>query len=138
MPIKSWDELKKIRENALNNTGLRTTGDNPLRTVIAVGMATCGIAAGAKSVMEALFNEIQKAKSEGEHEKSVLDNVSIISTGCFGYCYAEPMVEVRCADKPPVKYGHVTEAIAADIIRKHILEGKLLDDVVFAKEVGSP
>lgn len=127
--MKSWEELKKIREEAASGTNLRTTGENPDRIVLAVGMATCGIAAGARTTMEALFDEVAKAK---------LDNVSIISTGCFGFCYAEPMVEVRMPDQPPIRYGYVDDKLAREIVQKHLLKGQLIDNAIISKEVRRP
>lgn len=124
--LKSLEELKKIREQAKGNTSLRTTGENPDRTVLAVGMATCGIAAGARGVMSALLDEI---------EKNSVQNVSVIATGCLGYCYAEPMVEVREPGKEPLRYANVDDARAREIIRKHIINGELVDNAILGREV---
>lgn len=124
--VKSLDELKKIRERANSGTSLRMTGENPDRIVLAVGMATCGIAAGARSVMTALMDEISEQK---------LDNVSVVATGCLGFCYAEPLVEVRTPGHDPIRYGNVDEAIAKEIIQKHICKGIFLDNNILAKEV---
>ena len=121
--MKSWDELKKIREEAKKNTDMRITGENPDRIVITVGMATCGIAAGARETMNTLINESEALK-----------NVSVIATGCFGYCYLEPVVEVRIPNMPPVKYKHVNSALAKEIIKKHIINGELIDNAVIGLE----
>lgn len=124
--IKSLDELKKLREQAADNTKLRTTGDNPDRIVLAVGMATCGIAAGARDTMNVLLEEINN------HH---LDNVSVVATGCLGFCYAEPLVEVREPDKDPIRYGNVNAERAKEIIEKHIMRGSLLNNAIIGKEV---
>ncbi len=124
--VKSLEELKKIREQAKNNTNLRTTGENPDRTVIAIGMATCGIAAGARKSMSALLDEI---------EKNAVQNVSVVATGCLGYCYAEPLVEIREPGKQPLRYANVDEARAREIIKKHIMNGELVDNAILGREV---
>jgi len=124
--LKSLDELRKIREQATGGTSLRTTGENPDRTVISIGMATCGIAAGARQTMAALLDEI-KTKN--------LDNVSVIATGCLGLCYAEPLVEVREPGKEPIRYGNVDAKLAKEIVDKHIMQGILVDNAIIGKEV---
>lgn len=124
--IKSLEELKKIREEAKNNTLLRTTGDNPDRTVLLVGMATCGIAAGARETMSALLDEIS--------EKN-LNNVSVVGTGCLGYCYAEPIVEVRIPGSEAIRYGNVNAERAKEIIDKHVIQGIFLNDAIIGREV---
>ncbi len=126
--IKSLDELKKLREQANSGTSLRTTGENPDRIVLAVGMATCGIAAGARKTMNTLIEKITEKK---------LDNVSVVATGCLGFCYAEPLVEVRVPGSEPIRYGNVDEKRAAEIIDKHVLQGILIDDAFIGKEVRS-
>jgi len=124
--IKSLDELKAIRDKVKASTDLRVTGENPNRTIISVGMATCGIAAGARPVMNALLEEI-RAKN--------IENVAIVSTGCIGLCYAEPLVEVKEPGKESIRYGNVTVEMAKEIIDKHILQGILLDDAIIGKEI---
>lgn len=123
--LKSLDELKKIRELANQNTGMRVTGENPDRLVLAVGMATCGIAAGARSTLSTLLDMVAEKK---------LDNISVITTGCLGYCYAEPLVEVREPDKEPIRYGKVDPSRAREIIEKHVMQGILLDNAILSKE----
>lgn len=124
--IKSLDELKKIREQSASGTALRTTGENPNHVVLAVGMATCGIAAGARETMQALLDEIAAKE---------LNNVSVVATGCIGMCYAEPIVEVRMPDKDPVRYGKVDKAIAKEIVDKHVMHGELVNNAIIGREV---
>ncbi|MCL2323228.1 MAG: (2Fe-2S) ferredoxin domain-containing protein [Oscillospiraceae bacterium] len=117
--IKSLDELRALKyklksDNALNNI------------VISVGTATCGIAAGAKPVIDALLEEIHAKK---------LKNVSVKSTGCIGFCYAEPLVEINEPGKDPIRYGNVTAEMAKEIIDKHILQGIFLDNAIVGKEI---
>jgi len=86
--LKSWDDLKRFREESQTETSLLKPESE--KTILAVGEATCGIAAGAKKVADALRDEINR---QG------IQNVSVVTTGCLGYCYAEPMVEVRMPGK---------------------------------------
>ena len=125
--LGSWDELKKFREENLADTSLITTESN--KTVLAVGEATCGIAAGAKKVADALREEI---------EKQGVKNVSIVATGCLGYCYAEPIVEVREPGKKSVYYGYVTEKVAQEIVTRHLMKGKIVGKNLLELEVSIP
>ena len=125
--LGSWDELKKYRDENRNYTNLLTPESDKI--ILAVGAATCGIAAGANKVTEALSDEIHK---QG------LTNVSIINTGCMGYCYAEPMVEVREPGKKPIYYGYVTESAAHEIVSGHLVHGKPLTKNIINVEVQIP
>lgn len=124
--LKTLDELRQIREQSQKNTQMRTTGENDDRIVVSVGMATCGIAAGARGVMTALRDAA---------DKNELKNVSVIATGCLGYCYAEPMVVVNMPGGEPVRYANVDAAIAEQIIERHVMNGELVDGAVFGREV---
>ena len=124
--IKSLEELKKIKEQAKSNTELRTTGESPDRIVLKVGMATCGIAAGARTAMTALLDEISKQK---------LENISVIGTGCIGMCYAEPIVEVLIPRQELIRYGHVDDKRAREIISQHVINGTMLDNAIVGREV---
>jgi NADP-reducing hydrogenase subunit HndB len=124
--VKSLDELKKIRERANSATSLRTTGENPDRIVLAVGMATCGIAAGARETMSSLMESIDSNK---------LDNVSVVATGCLGFCYAEPLVEVRVPGHEPIRYGNVDAARAKEIVEILVINGVFLENAIIGKEV---
>ncbi|MDR0287672.1 MAG: NADH-quinone oxidoreductase subunit NuoF [Clostridiales bacterium] len=124
--INSLDELKKLKEQAKANTELRATNQNKDRIVILVGMATCGVAAGAREIMDTLLDEI--------HQNN-LKNVSVVSTGCIGFCYAEPLVEVRMPGKEPVRYANVSEKLAKEIIEKHVMQGSLIDNAVLTRKL---
>jgi len=113
--IKSINGLKEIKEQALKDAG------EAKRALLRVGMATCGIAAGGRAVMDALKDEISKQK---------LKDVSVIPTGCIGMCYAEPIVEVEIPGKGLIRYGNVDEARAREIINKHVIQGALADNVI--------
>lgn len=109
--MKSLDELKKIREEAIKNVEMRNT-DKEVRIV--VGMATCGISAGARPVLSALVEEVSK---RGLH------NVQVVQTGCIGMCTYEPIVEVYAPDKEKITYIHVDAQKARQIIAEHIVNG---------------
>lgn len=117
--MKSLAELEEIRRNTLDQIKMRTNKDG-IRIV--VGMATCGIAAGARPVMNALVEEIGKRK---------LRDVSVTMTGCIGVCRLEPIVEVFNADGTKVTYVKMTPEKAARVIAEHIVNGRVCQDLTF-------
>lgn len=123
MGIKSLDELKKIREESLNKVRLRDhEGDEKGEKIeILVGMATCGIASGARETMNAIVDEVAKEK---------LDNVKVVQVGCVGYCHSEPCVQVNIPGEKPILYGKIDAKKAREIVQKHIKEGKPLEDSI--------
>ena len=125
--LKSWDDLKRFREESQTETSLLKPESE--KTILAVGEATCGIAAGAKKVADALRDEINR---QG------IQNVSVVTTGCLGYCYAEPMVEVRMPGKESVYYGYVTEKAARKIVSGHLVQGEPVIENIFHVEVNTP
>ena len=119
--IKSLADLKKMKDNLKAKVDLREKGDNVESLIrIRVAMATCGIASGAKEVMEYLIQEL---------DNQAIDAV-VTQTGCMGYCYAEPTIEVTVPGKAPVVFGHVDEARAKEIIEKYIKTGELVADII--------
>lgn len=111
--MKSLAELEAIREKMLGRVNLRTEDGEGIRVV--VGMATCGIAAGARPVMNAFMEEIAKRK---------LSNVTVSQTGCIGMCRLEPIVEVIEPGKEKVTYVKMTAEKAAKIVAEHLVNGK--------------
>lgn len=122
--IKSLDELMKIREQAEKNFNLRSTSEKEDRIQVRIGMATCGIASGARETMNAIIDEL---------EKESIKNVSVSQTGCMGFCEEEPIVEVLFPDKPSVVYSLVDEARGREIVSKHIKQGILLENAIMNK-----
>ena len=122
--VKSLDELKKIRDEAKGRIDLRSVAENEDRVIIRVGMATCGIASGARETMSAISEEV---------EKQNLKNVSVINTGCMGYCADEPIVEVITKDMPSVLYGHVDAKRAKEIVTEHVMNGRLIQNAIISK-----
>lgn len=120
--LKSLEDLKRVREEAQQSIKTRTeTG-----TTIVIGMGTCGIAAGARDIMDALLAEIGKAK---------VQDVIVTTSGCAGLCNAEPMMTVEIKNQPPVKYGHLTPEKLRKVFVQHILGGQMVADLVLG--VGS-
>lgn len=114
--MKSIQELEKIRQEALEKVNLRKDRKG---TRIVVGMATCGISAGARPVMMALLEEV---KSRG------LDDVVVTQTGCIGVCRLEPMIEVYKEGEDKTTYVELTAEKARRIILEHIVNGRVVDD----------
>lgn len=111
--MKSLAELKAIRESMQGQIGLRSEDDDT--TKIVVGMATCGIAAGARPVLNELVKDV--------NEKG-LKNVVVEQTGCIGMCEYEPIVEVFEPGKNKVTYVRMTADKADEVVEKHIVGGK--------------
>ena len=109
--MKSIADLEKIRQKTLNAVNLRRESEG-IR--IAVGMATCGIAAGARPVMTAMIDEVGK--------RNML-NVVVAQTGCIGMCRYEPIVEVTVPGQDKVTYINVKPEMVARIVAEHIVNG---------------
>lgn len=119
--LKSLADLKKIREDARAKLDLRVRGDNPEGLVLVkVAMATCGIASGAKPIMEFFVEELEKRGI----------GAVVTQTGCMGYCYAEPTVEVQLSGKDPIVFGFVDKKRADEIIEKYIKNGELVEGII--------
>lgn len=110
--MKSVEELKAIREKALKELSIR---DNENKTRIVVGMATCGIAAGAKPVMNAFVEEVAKRN---------VQNVTVSMTGCVGICRLEPIADVIDANGEKTTYVKLTPEKARRIVAEHIVNQK--------------
>lgn len=113
--MKSLAELKAIREKMQGQIGLRDEDANQTRVV--VGMATCGIASGARPVLLTLADAVQKRK---------LENVVVTQTGCIGLCQYEPIVEVFEPGKDKVTYVKMTPEKAEEIVEQHLVRGQVI------------
>ena len=111
--MKSLAELQAIRDRALNQVNLRKEREDGIRVV--VGMATCGIAAGARPVLNAFLQEI---------EKRGVANATVTQTGCIGMCRLEPIVEVYMPGKEKVTYIKMTEEKVARVVAEHLINGQ--------------
>ena len=119
--IKTLADLKKRQEEVRARINLRDKAENPESLVqVKVAMATCGIASGAKEVMEYFVEELDKRS---------IDAV-VTQTGCMGYCFAEPTVEITLPGKEPVVFGYVNPAKADEIIECYIKDGELVDGII--------
>jgi len=116
-------DLAKIREKTKS---LMTIREGEGRARVTVHMGTCGIAAGARDIMDALLDEIRKAK---------VQDVIVTTSGCAGLCNKEPMATIELKDQPPVKYGDLTPDKMRKIFAKHVLGGQMASEFVLA--VGS-
>ncbi len=119
--IKSLADLRKIRDEVQLKIKLRENSTHPEQTVqIKIGMATCGIASGAKETMRFFVEEL---------EQQAIDAV-VTQTGCMGFCYAEPTVEITLPGKEPVVFGFVNKTKAEEIIEVYIKRGELVDGII--------
>ena len=112
--MKSLEELAAIRDKMKSTVVLRE-GSNAIRIV--VGMATCGIAAGARPVLNTFVEEVNK--------QGLLDKATVTQTGCIGICRFEPVVEVYEAGKEKVTYVKMTPEKAQRVVAEHIKGGKV-------------
>lgn len=119
--LKSLEELEKIRQEAKDKLDIRTVAESEDKIIIRIGMATCGIASGARETMQAIIDELAKQN---------ITNVSVTQTGCMGNCAKEPVVEVISKDIPSVIYGHVDAARGREIVNEHIKNGRLLQNAI--------
>ncbi len=110
--MKSLAELQAIRAKTLENINMRKEGDNAARVV--VGMATCGIAAGARPVMLKFLEEIKNRD---------LQHVTVSQTGCIGMCRLEPMVDVILPGQDKVTYVKVKPEMVDRIVTEHLVGG---------------
>ncbi len=122
MPKLTLEELRKLREETKKEISKRDVSDKSV--LVLVGMGTCGIAAGARETLQAFVEQI---------EKKGLSNVVIKPTGCMGYCYVEPTVEIIMPDMPDTLYGKIKADVVERIVEEHIVNKKLVSEYIFDK-----
>lgn len=115
--MKSLAELQAIKEKMQGKVNLRE-GSNAKRVV--VGMATCGIAAGARPVLNAFVEQV--------NAQGLAANVTVTQTGCIGICQFEPVVEVFEAGKEKVTYVKMTAEKVARVVEEHLKGGKPVEE----------
>lgn len=113
--MKSLEELRAIRERMQGKVGMRS--EDASQTRIVVGMATCGIASGARPVLNVLADEVQKRG---------MSDVVVTQTGCIGLCQYEPIVEVYVPGKEKVTYVKMNVDKALEMLEQHIVRGYTL------------
>jgi len=121
MPKLSIKDLDKISQRVRKTTLLR---EGAGRAKITVHMGTCGIAAGARKIMNTLLDEF---------EKKNIDDVILTSSGCAGLCSKEPMATVELKDEAPVKYVDLTPEKILKILSEHVMSGKIVKEYALAK-----
>ncbi len=117
-PIRSLEELNQFREEIVEEKKRQASLK---KTQLVVGMGSCGIAAGARDVWEAIQAQVKNDRFKDVH---------VAQTGCIGLCGDEPIVEVTVDDNSKVTYGHVTPEIVKRILQEHILSGKVVEEFV--------
>ena len=115
--MKSLEELAALRERMKNSVAMRQDNSNTTRVV--VGMATCGIAAGARPVLTAFVEEVNRRG---------LQDVTVTQAGCIGMCKLEPIVEVFQPGKEKVTYVKVTPEMVGRIVAEHIVNGRPVEE----------
>lgn len=118
--MKTLADLKALREKLQGD--MKTRREAGIKVI--VGMGTCGIAAGAREVMKAILDEIAKRN---------LNDVQVEQTGCIGMCEKEVLVDVVYYDKPRITYGKVKPEDARRIILEHVINGRIVEDLVVSK-----
>jgi len=118
--IGNLADLRKIKESAADQTAARSEG----KTRVIIGLGTCGIAAGARAVMQAIMEELQKRSLTG---------VTVETTGCIGMCQSEPLVDVIREGTSRITYGRVKPSDAARIVADHIVNGQIIQDLVIGR-----
>ena len=117
--IRNLEDLRKLKEEAKDLTSARSGG----KKKIIVGMGTCGIAAGAREVLTAILNEL---------DKRGIKDVAVETTGCIGMCQYEPLVDIIRPGEPRVTYGNVKPEDVSRIIAEHLING----NIVWKKVIG--
>ncbi len=116
--MKSLSQLEEIRNKTLAKINLRKEDDESIRVV--VGMATCGIAAGARPVLKSLMDEIEK--------RNLSEKVFVTQTGCIGMCKLEPIVEVYMPNDEKITYVKMSADKVAKIVNDTLVNGKVVDE----------
>ena len=117
--MKSLKELEAIRDRMRQTVNTRESDNNTIRVV--VGMATCGISAGARPVLNAIVEELARENVAG---------VQVTQTGCIGICQYEPVVEVYEPGKEKVTYVKMTPEKAIRMVRQHLIKGEPVEDYI--------
>lgn len=118
--MKSLEDLKALREKLQSDIKVRENDG----TKIIIGMGTCGIAAGAREIMAAVLDELAVRK---------LKNVQVQQTGCIGMCEKEVLVDVVRPGEPRITYGNVKPVDVKRIIADHVINGRIIEDLVVGK-----
>jgi NADP-reducing hydrogenase subunit HndB len=121
MATLTIDDLKRIKEQTTKSTALRQGG---ARVKVTVHMGTCGIAAGAREVMNVLMQEMAEADRQ---------DIRVVTAGCMGMCSSEPNVTVEVLDSEPIVYQHMDANRMRQVFRRHALLGEVQTDFALGK-----
>ena len=116
--MKSLEELRAIRAKMQGRVGVRA--ENEKQTRVVVGMATCGIASGARPVLTALSDAVQ--------EQGLSDKINVTQTGCIGLCQYEPIIEVMAPGQEKVTYVKMTPEKAVRVVNDHLVNGNVVTE----------
>lgn len=125
--MKSLEELRAIREKMQGQLGVRDNTEKTRRVV--VGMATCGIAAGARPVLNKFAELVQERG---------LEDTMVTQTGCIGICKYEPIVEIYEPGKPKTTYVHMNPEKAEEVFNRHLVGGQVVRDYVIPISIKAP
>ena len=123
MAKMTLDDLRKLRSQVQSDLKRRDSEGKTIQVI--VGMGTCGIASGAKLILDKFITLL--------NEKGIAENAIIRQTGCMGHCENEPTVEIIVPDMPKVFYGNVKENTVEKIVEEHIINKKPVEDFIIAK-----
>ena len=123
MAKMTLDDLRKLRSQVQSDLKRRDSEGKSIQVI--VGMGTCGIASGAKLILDKFITLL--------NEKGIAENAIIRQTGCMGHCENEPTVEIIVPDMPKVVYGNVKESTVEKIVNEHIINKKPVEDLIIAK-----
>lgn len=123
MAKMTLDDLRKLRSQVQSDLKRRDSEGKSIQVI--VGMGTCGIASGAKIILDKFITLL--------NEKGIAENAIIRQTGCMGHCENEPTVEIIMPDMPKVFYGNVKENAVEKIVEEHIINKKPVEDLIIAK-----
>jgi NADP-reducing hydrogenase subunit HndB len=118
--VKSLKELRELRESLQKDMAVR---DNTSKPKIIIGMGTCGIAAGAREILQAVLDEVEKRELD----------VSITQTGCIGMCEKEPLLDVQLPGKERITYGNLEKKDVQKIIVEHVINGNIVEELAIAR-----
>jgi len=117
--FKSIEELNRWREHLQKDAQSRSE----ISTTITIGMGTCGIAAGARQVRDAVIAELGSRDMD----------VEIVEVGCIGFCAQEPLLDIQQGAEPRITYAHVTPKMVPQILEEHLVEGRVVEKWVFGR-----
>lgn len=123
--MKSLDELKALRDKARAEMGVREDAEDLDGYRVVVGMATCGIAAGARPVLQAIVKEVSELG---------LNDIAVGQTGCIGICQYEPIVEIHAPNGEKTTYINMTADKAVEVVDKHLKNGEVITEYTIGQQ----